>query len=50
MPGSMDRMLTQLGVESGERDFAALDTPLPAGRVLPAPQGIFPRHVEPEAT
>ncbi|QBL93095.1 Methionine--tRNA ligase [Komagataeibacter saccharivorans] len=50
MPGSMDRMLTQLGVEAGERDFAALDTPLPGGRVLPAPQGIFPRFVEPEAT
>ena len=50
MPDSMDRMLTQLGVEAGERDFAALDTPLPEGRVLPAPQGIFPRFVEPEAT
>ncbi|MCE2574649.1 methionine--tRNA ligase [Komagataeibacter sp. FNDCR2] len=50
MPGSMDRMLTQLGVESDERDLAALDTPLPAGRVLPAPQGVFPRYVEPEAT
>ena len=50
MPGSMDRMLTQLGVDAEERDFAALDTPLPGGRVLPAPQGIFPRFVEPEAT
>ena len=50
MPESMDRMLTQLGVEAGERDFVALDTPLPGGRVLPAPQGIFPRFVEPEAT
>ncbi|MCE2563990.1 methionine--tRNA ligase [Komagataeibacter sp. FNDCF1] len=50
MPGSMDRMLTQLGVEPGERDFASLGTPLPAGRELPAPQGIFPRYVEPEAS
>ncbi|BAK83117.1 methionine--tRNA ligase [Komagataeibacter medellinensis] len=50
MPGSMDKMLTQLGVEAGERDFAALATALPAGRVLPAPQGIFPRYVEPEAS
>ncbi|ARW16231.1 methionine--tRNA ligase [Komagataeibacter europaeus] len=50
MPGSMDRMLTQLGVPDGARDFASLDTPLPAGCALPAPQGIFPRHVEPEAS
>lgn len=50
MPGSMDKMLTQLGVEKGERDFAALDTPLPAGRVLPKPEGVFPRYEEPEAS
>ncbi|GBQ65684.1 methionine--tRNA ligase [Komagataeibacter swingsii] len=50
MPGSMDRMLTQLGVPENMRDFASLDTPLPAGCALPAPQGIFPRHVEPEAS
>ncbi|NHO31022.1 methionine--tRNA ligase [Acetobacter fallax] len=48
MPGSMDRMLTQLGAEAGERSFAALETPLPAGRILPKPEGIFPRFVEPE--
>lgn len=46
MPQSMDRMLTQLGVTEEERTFAALETPLPGGRVLPAPQGIFPRYVE----
>ncbi|MFT8431203.1 methionine--tRNA ligase [Acetobacter orientalis] len=46
MPQSMDRMLTQLGVEAAERSFAALDVILPAGRTLPAPQGIFPRYVE----
>ncbi|MBV1834063.1 methionine--tRNA ligase [Novacetimonas pomaceti] len=50
MPQSMDAMLTQLGVEAGERSFAALDVPLPAGRALPAPKGIFPRFVEAEAT
>ncbi|EFG83912.1 methionine--tRNA ligase [Novacetimonas hansenii] len=49
MPGSMDTMLTQLGVEATERDFAALGTPLPAGRPLPAPKGIFPRFVEAES-
>lgn len=48
MPGTMDKLLTQLGVETGERDFAALDRPLPAGRALPAPRGLFPRYVEPE--
>lgn len=50
MPGSMDKMLTQLGVAESERDFAALDVPLPAGRVLPRPEGVFPRHEEPEAS
>lgn len=49
MPQSMDRMLTQLGVEDGERTFASLEILLPAGRKLPAPQGIFPRYVEPTA-
>lgn len=46
MPGSMGAMLTQLGAAEDERDFASLDWPLPEGRVLPAPQGVFPRYVE----
>nr|WP_298796163.1 methionine--tRNA ligase [uncultured Acetobacter sp.] len=46
MPQSMDRMLTQLGVTEEERSFASLEMPLPGGRQLPAPQGIFPRYVE----
>ena len=49
MPASMGRMLDQLGVPAGARDFAALATPLEDDITLPAPQGIFPRHVEPEA-
>ena len=49
MPGSMGRMLDQLGVAADARDLAALARPVPAGTVLPAPQGIFPRHVEPAA-
>ncbi|AQS84773.1 MAG: methionine--tRNA ligase [Acetobacter aceti] len=49
IPESMDKMLTQLGVEPDERDFDALEMPLPAGRELPKPEGIFPRFVEPEA-
>jgi methionyl-tRNA synthetase len=46
MPESMGRMLDQLGVPQDARSFAALAMPLQAGIVLPAPQGVFPRHVE----
>ena len=46
MPGSMARMLDQLGVPDGARTLAAIDTPLAAGTVLPAPVGVFPRFVE----
>ena len=46
MPDSMGRMLDQLGVPADARSFAALAVPLQAGIVLPAPQGVFPRHVE----
>ncbi len=46
MPGSMGRMLDQLAVPGDSRSLAALAVPLPAGTVLPSPQGVFPRHVE----
>jgi methionyl-tRNA synthetase len=46
MPGSMDRMLDQLGVPPAERDFAALARPLADGTVLQPPVGVFPRYVE----
>lgn len=46
MPDSMGRMLDQLGVPAEARDLAALASPLPAGTVLPTPQGVFPRFVE----
>jgi methionyl-tRNA synthetase len=49
MPGSMGRMLDQVGVAPDARSFAALGTPLPDGQVLPPPQGVFPRYVEPAA-
>ena len=49
MPGSMARMLDQLGVPADARSFAALTTPLPEGANLPPPQGVFPRYVEPAA-
>jgi len=49
MPDSMARMLDQLGVPADARDLAALASPLPDGVALPAPQGVFPRYVEPAA-
>jgi methionyl-tRNA synthetase len=42
----MSKMLDQLGVPEDQRNFVALDNPLPGGIALPAPQGVFPRWVE----
>jgi methionyl-tRNA synthetase len=39
-------MLDQLGVPADLRGLDGLMTALPDGEPLPAPQGIFPRHVE----
>jgi methionyl-tRNA synthetase len=47
MPDSGGKILDQLAVPAGERDFAALARPLKPGKTLPAPTGIFPRYVEP---
>jgi methionyl-tRNA synthetase len=47
VPTASAKLLDQLGAATGERDFAALTTPLPAGRSLPAPEGVFPRFVQP---
>ena len=49
MPGSMGRMLDQLGVPANARQLIDLATPLADGTALPAPQGVFPRYVEPAA-
>jgi len=49
MPGSMAKMLDQLGVPTGARDIAALAVPLADESPLPPPQGVFPRYVEPAA-
>jgi methionyl-tRNA synthetase len=47
VPGSATRLLDQLAVPAGARDFAALGaTPLVAGACLPKPEGIFPRFVQ----
>ncbi len=42
MPGSMARMLDQLGVPEEARALAGLETALPAGTELPPPVGVFP--------
>ena len=47
MPDSAAKLLDQLGVEAGERDFTAFGRRLAPGTPLPAPQGVFPRWVEP---
>ena len=49
MPGSMAKMLDQLGVPPDARDIAALAVSLADGSALPPPQGVFPRYVEPAA-
>ncbi len=46
MPGSMAKMLDQLGVPDDCRDLAALAAPVADGTQLPPPQGVFPRHVD----
>ena len=47
MPNSMAAMLDQIGIAPDQRQLDALPAPLPAGASIPAPRGIFPRHVEP---
>jgi methionyl-tRNA synthetase len=51
MPGSMAKMLDLLGQPADARSFAHASEAhrLPEGRVLPPPQGIFPRYVEKKA-
>jgi methionyl-tRNA synthetase len=46
MPGSMAKMLDQLGVPDESRKISSLKSPLPVGAQLPPPQGVFPRYVE----
>jgi methionyl-tRNA synthetase len=47
VPGAAAKLLDQLAVRKTERSFATLAAaPLVPGTQLPAPQGIFPRHVE----
>jgi methionyl-tRNA synthetase len=46
MPDSMARLLDQLGIAPGARQIADLAPPMTEATPLPAPSGIFPRHVE----
>ncbi len=50
MPGSMARLLDQLGVSPDARRLSDIATPLAGGGKLPPPTGIFPRHVEEAGT
>jgi len=49
IPESADKLLDLLAQDDASRDFAAIGTPLRPGTQLPAPQGVFPRWVEPAA-
>jgi methionyl-tRNA synthetase len=46
VPQAAARLLDQLAVPAGVRDFAALRASLTPGTRLPKPEGIFPRFVE----
>ncbi|HUK60103.1 MAG TPA: methionine--tRNA ligase [Stellaceae bacterium] len=49
VPAAAARLLDQLAVPEGARDFAALVAgPMAPGTALPKPEGIFPRYVEGE--
>jgi methionyl-tRNA synthetase len=52
MPEAAAKLLDLLAVPQDERDFARLGggTRLAPGSSLPAPSGVFPRYVEPDAT
>jgi methionyl-tRNA synthetase len=49
MPESAAKLLDQLGVPAGDRAFANLGETgaLKPGAALPAPEGIFPRYIDP---
>jgi methionyl-tRNA synthetase len=49
MPQSASKILDQLAVPAEGRAFSAFDQELAPGTVLPKPQGVFPRYVEPKA-
>lgn len=46
MPGSGAKILDLLVQDEDQRSFAAIGTPIEAGKPLPAPQAVFPRFVD----
>jgi methionyl-tRNA synthetase len=46
VPLASEKMMDQLRLTAAERTIAALDQPIEVGRILPVPQGVFPRIVE----
>ena len=50
VPQSAAKLLDLLAVPEAERDFASYGKRLKSDTSLPAPQPIFPRYIEPEAT
>jgi len=51
MPAAAAKLLDSLGIPQRERNFAALGAAerIAPGTVLPAPQAVFPRYIEPSA-
>jgi methionyl-tRNA synthetase len=51
MPAASENLLDSLGIPADERSFAALggSTRIAPGTMLPAPQAVFPRYIEPSA-
>ena len=51
MPASSAKLLDSLGIPESERNFATLGgvKRIAPGTVLPAPQAVFPRYIEPTA-
>jgi methionyl-tRNA synthetase len=51
MPEASTKMLDILGVpsEASSRNFAALGERIKPGTVMPAPEPVFPRYIEPPA-
>jgi methionyl-tRNA synthetase len=51
MPAASEKLLDSLGIPADERSFAALggSTRIAPGTMLPAPQAVFPRYIEPSA-
>ncbi|HNA52129.1 MAG TPA: methionine--tRNA ligase, partial [Mycobacterium sp.] len=45
MPASAAKLLDLLGQDQAQRDFTAVGVRIAPGTPLPAPAGVFPRHL-----